>query len=426
MAAASPNSAPRPPGVSAEAKNGAAGLLSPRFRSVAELAGWDEESILLAALVVEDTPVRESRRKRRPSSASAGGSAGSNTRKRRSWRQSPAEIPIPPVTLVLDEEEDDKPKNPPADAKKEEIKEEEQNKVSAPEGKETSGSAKDAVATGELLPCMDKLREELSCAICLDICFEPSTTPCGHSFCMQCLKHAASKCGKRCPKCRQLISNSRSCTINTVLWNTIQLLFPSEVEARRTSIASSSATMDDDVKQTVPRSNSFPQGGTRSRNTSSSSIVHDSTRVSNTSRSYVTPGSRRSMNTSGGSLNTRDRSTRSRDSSSRSFVQASQLVATTTRRSSGQSDDSALAYRLQQEEFMTAFETEDGGERQPQNAVSTARANLRAMASRAVRLHAETEDGGERQPQNAVSTARANLRAMASRAVRLRARGWPL
>ncbi|KAM0848575.1 hypothetical protein ACQ4PT_054289 [Festuca glaucescens] len=410
MAAESPASALRR--AAAEAKNGA-GLLSPRFRSVAELAGWDEESILLAALVVEDTPVRESRRKRRPSSASAGGSAGSNTRKRRSRRQSPGETPIPPVTLVLDDAEDDKPNNP-ADDKKEE----EQNKVSAVEGKETARSAKEAVA----MPCMDRLREELSCAICLDICFEPSTTPCGHSFCMQCLKHAASKCGKRCPKCRQLISNSRSCTINTVLWNTIQLLFPSEVESRRTSIASCSASMDDDVKQSVPRSSNFTQGGMRSRNTSTSSIVQDSSR---TNRSFVTPGSRRSMqgpgsmNTSTGSFDTQDRrSTRSRGSS-RSFVQASQLLATG---GSAQSDDSALAYRLQQEEFITAFDTEDG-ERQPQNAVSTARDNLRAMASRVTAFH--TEDR-ERQPQNAVSTARANLRAMASRAVRLRARGWPL
>ena len=189
-------------------------------------------------------------------------------------------------------------------------------------------------------------------------------------------------------------SNSRSCTINTVLWNTIQLLFPSEVEARRTSMASCSASVDD-VKQSVPRSNNFTQGVTRSRNSSTSFTAQDSsTRISYTSRSLVTPDSRRSMqgsgsmNTSSGSVDTRDRSTRSRDSS-RSFVRASQLVAT---RGSGQSDDSALAYRLQQEEFMTAFDTEDG----------------------------------ERQPQNAVSTARANLRAMASRAVRLRARGWPL
>jgi len=73
--------------------------------------------------------------------------------------------------------------------------------------KEASGSGEKAAAAGNL-PCMDRLREELSCAvrvvlwfrldhatcnsmlygllemhfvqICLEICFEPSTTPCGH------------------------------------------------------------------------------------------------------------------------------------------------------------------------------------------------------------------------------------------------------
>ncbi|XP_009628539.1 uncharacterized protein [Nicotiana tomentosiformis] len=81
--------------------------------------------------------------------------------------------------------------------------------------------------------CMDRLREELSCAICLEICYEPSTTSCGHSFCEKCLRSAADICGTRCPKCRQLISNGNSCTVNTGLWNTIQLLFPKEVEARK-------------------------------------------------------------------------------------------------------------------------------------------------------------------------------------------------
>jgi len=79
----SPRSAPRRPGTAAAeaAPKDGAGLLSPRFRSTAAMAGWDEESVLLAALVVEDTPVRESRRKRRAStSSSAGGSAGSSTR----------------------------------------------------------------------------------------------------------------------------------------------------------------------------------------------------------------------------------------------------------------------------------------------------------------------------------------------------------
>jgi hypothetical protein len=77
-AGASPRSAPHRPG--AVAPKDGADLLSPRFRSAAALAGWDEESVLLAAMVVEDTPVRESRRKRRASTSSAGGSAGSSTR----------------------------------------------------------------------------------------------------------------------------------------------------------------------------------------------------------------------------------------------------------------------------------------------------------------------------------------------------------
>jgi len=41
------------------------GIFSPRFKSVAAMAGWDEEALLLASLVVEDTPDRESKSKRR-------------------------------------------------------------------------------------------------------------------------------------------------------------------------------------------------------------------------------------------------------------------------------------------------------------------------------------------------------------------------
>lgn len=40
-------------------------LFSPRFKSVAAMAGWDEEAILVAALVVEDTPDRLSKHKKR-------------------------------------------------------------------------------------------------------------------------------------------------------------------------------------------------------------------------------------------------------------------------------------------------------------------------------------------------------------------------
>lgn len=40
-------------------------LFSPRFRSVAAMAGWDEEALLIASLIVEDTPDRQFKHKKR-------------------------------------------------------------------------------------------------------------------------------------------------------------------------------------------------------------------------------------------------------------------------------------------------------------------------------------------------------------------------
>ncbi|GBG91071.1 hypothetical protein CBR_g51805 [Chara braunii] len=82
------------------------------------------------------------------------------------------------------------------------------------------------------LPCLEQLRQELSCAVCLEICVEPSTTTCGHSFCSSCLRSSIQRCGPKCPKCRHPLGADAAlhCPVNTVLWNTIQLLFP-EVSA---------------------------------------------------------------------------------------------------------------------------------------------------------------------------------------------------
>ncbi|KAJ0112260.1 hypothetical protein Patl1_02932 [Pistacia atlantica] len=77
-------------------------LFSPRFKSVAAMAGWDEEAILVAALVVEDTPVRESKHKKRTDPLFKSPNSSSRS-KRRAHRRSPVSIPIP--VLDLDEEE---------------------------------------------------------------------------------------------------------------------------------------------------------------------------------------------------------------------------------------------------------------------------------------------------------------------------------
>ncbi|PIA51397.1 hypothetical protein AQUCO_01100314v1 [Aquilegia coerulea] len=360
-------------------------LFTPRFRSVAAMAGWDEEALLLAALVVEDTPDRESKQKKRIKPHSKTPPTNSRRAKRVQRRSSPA--PIPMVVLDLDEEivaekdtERDK-KKPNANGIKDNIvegstKDTDRNKKKANanvikenvvEGskedcdikkvKSNTNGIKDNVVggSGEALvgqtsndpssssglPCMNRLREELSCAICLDICFEPSTTSCGHSFCKKCLKAAADKCGKKCPKCRQLISNGRSCTVNTVLWNTIQLLFPQEVELRKAAEATKSCE--------------------RNRKSSHEKeiidIINQSTRVPVVTSRDVNYGRRR-------------------------------------RGLPSQAEDAALALRLQREEFMVEA---TGGSREQgrgsftsasqvlgRTAFASARENLRAMASRAV------------------------------------------
>ncbi|KAA8530144.1 hypothetical protein F0562_004853 [Nyssa sinensis] len=202
-------------------------MFSPRFRSVAAMAGWDEEALLIASLVVEDTPDRELKHKKR-SDLQFKTPPTNSRRKRRSQRRSPVSIPV--AVLNLD---DDEIEIKESDKKKTESKVHASVEKKIGDELTAQGSGVSCSSSNSGIPCLDRLREELSCAICLEICFEPSTTSCGHSFCKKCLRSAADKCGKRCPKCRQLISNGRSCTVNTVLWNTIQLLFPQEVEARK-------------------------------------------------------------------------------------------------------------------------------------------------------------------------------------------------
>ncbi|XP_065878585.1 uncharacterized protein [Euphorbia lathyris] len=334
-------------------------LFSPRLKSLAAMAGWDEESILVASLIVEDTPDREFKHKKRfdfnlktpPSNSS-----------RRNQRKSPISISIPVINL--DEEKSQRQEK----QKEKKIEVVEECKRDEDESsKEDSGVS----CSKSAVPRMDKLKEELSCAICLEICFEPSTTSCGHSFCKKCLRSAADKCGRKCPKCRQLISNGRSCTVNTVLWNTIQLLFPEEVEARKAS----REEMSPRTRQMLERR----QAPRRKRPATLEDLgIEYSRRGQDETDSRTLQGVEElSRLLNGDEIGRNRRGTSRQNEQVERNMQRQNLswVLERGRRRGGgrpsQDEDAALALRLQREEFLGS------------SSLSLARANLRAMASRA-------------------------------------------
>ncbi|CAM6018651.1 unnamed protein product [Sphagnum balticum] len=237
--------------------------LSPGFRSVAAMAGWDDEALLLAAIGQESPlrlikgvrvqgtpePSRHERKRgvRTPGQAVTPLSAA--RRRRRLRRQARNETTVIPIPMALLNAEPDKnggsseqsaPQISECKAQNDVLEEQEvtagaQQKPN-PDRRESSKNPKgqdvEEQSTRDSGVCLEQLQEELTCVVCLEICLEPSTTSCGHSFCKGCLQSVLQKCGLRCPKCRQPLRCATDCPINTVLWNTIQLLFPRETADR--------------------------------------------------------------------------------------------------------------------------------------------------------------------------------------------------
>uniref|UniRef100_A0A8C8LNE3 Uncharacterized protein n=1 Tax=Oncorhynchus tshawytscha TaxID=74940 RepID=A0A8C8LNE3_ONCTS len=72
--------------------------------------------------------------------------------------------------------------------------------------------------------------EQFNCPVCLDLPNEPVTIPCGHSYCMGCIKDYWSKDNPRspgvysCPQCRQTFCPKPSLSRNTMLAEAVEQL----------------------------------------------------------------------------------------------------------------------------------------------------------------------------------------------------------
>lgn len=100
----------------------------------------------------------------------------------------------------------------------------------------TETDALDQTTETDARPYLTKLaglRNDLSCTVCRDLLYNPTSLLCGHSCCQVCLKMWLSK-SKSCPICRAPVNDEASTPqVNVALKAVLDLMYSSEVSGRR-------------------------------------------------------------------------------------------------------------------------------------------------------------------------------------------------
>ncbi|OZJ07024.1 hypothetical protein BZG36_00227 [Bifiguratus adelaidae] len=90
----------------------------------------------------------------------------------------------------------------------------------------------------------EELMNELDCNVCLSLFYDPVITPCGHTFCQECLLRTIDH-GPYCPTCRQLIPGYKffkQHAISSTLSTIIQTIFPVQHQQRHLAAIAQSTT----------------------------------------------------------------------------------------------------------------------------------------------------------------------------------------
>lgn len=81
-------------------------------------------------------------------------------------------------------------------------------------------------------PHLSRGIDDFECVLCLRLLYEPVTTPCGHSFCGQCL-HRSLDHSNKCPFCRTVLHLTHDLPVSVALKNIIRASFPHEYGERQ-------------------------------------------------------------------------------------------------------------------------------------------------------------------------------------------------
>ncbi|XP_037531967.1 LON peptidase N-terminal domain and RING finger protein 3-like, partial [Nematolebias whitei] len=76
---------------------------------------------------------------------------------------------------------------------------------------------------------------DLECSLCMRLFYEPVTTPCGHTFCLQCLERCLDH-NPKCPLCKEELSEylvQRQCCKTEIMKKLISKYLPSEFMERQ-------------------------------------------------------------------------------------------------------------------------------------------------------------------------------------------------